>query len=161
MTDTTVDVRDNDVPAAERDARLARTWGTGRGFLAALSTVDHKIIGRRYIITAFVFLALGGVSAIIMRVQLARAENTVVGPDFYNQLFTVHGSTMMFLFAVPVMEAFAIYLVRSATGSFYRAAFSFGCVFWWTRGRTRAGSPTCRWQAPNSRRENGPTSGRK
>jgi cytochrome c oxidase subunit I len=96
---------------------LARTWGTRAGLLGALATVDHKIIGRRYIITAFVFLILGGLSAVAMRLQLARPESGLMGPDLYNQLFTMHGTTMMFLFAVPVMEAFAVYLVPLMVGT--------------------------------------------
>ena len=106
--------------ALERTAverQLAAVWRTPRGILAALSTVDHKIIGRRYIITAFVFLALGGVLAMLIRLQLARPEARVLGPDLYNQVFTVHGSNMMFLFAVPVMEAVAVYLVPLMVGT--------------------------------------------
>jgi cytochrome c oxidase subunit 1 len=111
------DRRDTAASEAEAAARLAHVWGTSRGIISALATVDHKIIGRRYIITAFVFLLLAGVNAIIMRVQLAGPENRVVGPDLYNQLFTMHGTTMMFLFAVPVMQAFAVYLVPLMVGT--------------------------------------------
>ena len=99
------------------DRQLARVWRTKRGLWAALTTVDHKIIGRRYIITAFVFLALGGILAMLMRLQLARPEARVLGPDLYNQVFTVHGSNMMFLFAVPVMEAVGVYLVPLMVGT--------------------------------------------
>src|SRR5204863_925780 len=90
---------------------------TRAGVIGALSTVDHKIIGRRYIITAFVFLALGGVLAVAMRAQLSRPENHFMGPDLYNQIFTMHGTTMMFLFAVPVMEAMAVFLVPLMLGT--------------------------------------------
>jgi cytochrome c oxidase subunit 1 len=102
---------------AETRARLARTWATPRGFIGALSSIDHKQVARRYMVTAFVFFALGGVLALLMRTQLAHAENTFIGPDLYNQLFTMHGSTMMFLFAVPVMEAVAVYLVPLMVGT--------------------------------------------
>src|ERR1700716_4465654 len=78
-------------------------WSLG----GALATVDHKIIGRRYIVTAFVFLALGGILAVLMRLQLAQPEARLLGPDRYHQIFTMHGANMMFLFAVPVMEAMA------------------------------------------------------
>jgi cytochrome c oxidase subunit 1 len=111
------DLRDTDLAATELSSRLAHVWGTPRGIIGALSTVDHKIIGRRYIITAFLFLFLAGLAAVAMRVQLARAENTLIGPDLYNQLFTMHGTTMMFLFAVPVMEAFGVYLVPLMVGT--------------------------------------------
>ncbi|WP_343715259.1 cytochrome c oxidase subunit I [Inquilinus sp.] len=110
-------LRDTDLDEVTLDRFLSRTWGTGRGLWARLSTVDHKIVGRRYIVTAFFFLILGGLAAVVMRLQLARPEAGVVGPDVYNQLFTMHGTTMMFLFAVPVMEAFAIYLVPLMVGT--------------------------------------------
>ncbi|ANM07802.1 cytochrome-c oxidase subunit 1 protein (plasmid) [Rhizobium phaseoli] len=99
------------------EALLRRTWSTPSGLLAALSTVDHKIIGRRYIATAFIFLLLGGVLALSMRLQLAFPEARFISADRYNQIFTVHGSNMMFLFAVPVMEAMAVYLVPLMVGT--------------------------------------------
>src|ERR1700709_38963 len=108
------DVELDDIELARR---LEQTWRTPSGFWAALSTVDHKIIGRRYIITAFVFLMLGGVLALLMRIQLAQPEARFIGPDRYNQIFTMHGANMMFLFAVPVMEAMAVYLVPLMVGT--------------------------------------------
>ena len=101
----------------ELERRLEQTWRTRSGFWAALSTVDHKIIGRRYIVTAFVFLVLGGLLAVAMRIQLAQPEARFIGPDRYNQIFTMHGTNMMFLFAVPVMEAMAVYLVPLMVGT--------------------------------------------
>jgi cytochrome c oxidase subunit I+III len=97
--------------------RLERTWGDAPGLWGALTTLDHKRIGLRYIVTAFGFFALAGVAALVMRFQLAHAENDLVGPDLYNQLFTMHGSTMMFLFAVPIMQAIGIYLVPLMVGT--------------------------------------------
>jgi cytochrome c oxidase subunit 1 len=111
------ELRDSDLAGRALTARLADTWGSGSGLVAALSTVDHKIIGRRYIITAFIFLFLGGLAAVAMRLQLSRPENTLIGPDLYNQLFTMHGTTMMFLFGVPIGEAFAVYLVPLMVGT--------------------------------------------
>ncbi|MDB5506801.1 MAG: cytochrome c oxidase, subunit [Devosia sp.] len=101
----------------ELRARLALTWGTAGGIWGALTTVDHKIVGRRYIVTAFIFLGLGGLAAMAMRLQLSRPEANLISPDLYDQLFTMHGTTMMFLFAVPVMEAFAVYLVPLMVGT--------------------------------------------
>jgi len=109
--------RDIGQPIEEVRARLSQTWASQGGLWGWLTTVDHKIIGRRYIITAFVFLLLGGVLAAVMRAQLARPESGLISPDLYNQLFTMHGTTMMFLFAVPVMEAFAVYLVPLMVGT--------------------------------------------
>jgi cytochrome c oxidase subunit I+III len=98
-------------------ARLMKAWGDKPGFWGWLTTIDHKRIAHRYLITAFVMFFLAGMAAFAMRVQLARAENGLIGPDLYNQLFTMHGTTMMFLFAVPVMEAVGIYLVPLMVGS--------------------------------------------
>src|SRR5215216_6473977 len=108
---------DNDLDRSALEASLAETWRTPVGLWGALATVDHKIIGRRYIVTAFVFLALGGVLAVLMRLQLAQPEARVLGPDRYNQIFTMHGANTMFLFAVPVMEAMAVYLVPLMVGT--------------------------------------------
>ena len=87
----------------ERHARLSEAWGEPPGFLGWFRVTNHKIIGKRFIVTAFIFFLLGGLLAAVMRTQLARPENTVLGPDKYNQFFTMHGTTMMFLFAVPMM----------------------------------------------------------
>jgi cytochrome c oxidase subunit I len=111
------DVRDTDVPTVLLERQLAVVWKTPRGLLAALTTVDHKIIGRRYIATAFGFLALGGVLALLIRLQLACPESRIIGPDLYNQIFTMHGANMMFLFAVPVMESMAVFLVPLMIGT--------------------------------------------
>src|SRR3954471_12075912 len=135
------DLRDTALSDAELRARLAKTWGTASGIIGRLSSVDHKVIGRRYIITAFIFLFLAGLAAVAMRIQLARPESRLIGPDLYNQLFTMHGTTMMFLFAVPVMEAFAVYLVPLMLGTrniafprlnaFSYWVFLFGGSFLW------------------------------
>ena len=97
--------------------QLEKVWKGRPGLLGWLTEVDHKAIGRRYIVTAFVFLLLGGIEAALIRAQLALPENALIGPDRYNQIFTMHGTTMMFLFAVPVMEAVAVYLVPLMIGT--------------------------------------------
>jgi cytochrome c oxidase subunit 1 len=111
------DLRDTALSRELLDRRLEQIWGTPRGILGALSTVDHKRIGCRYIATAFVFLLLGGVLALAMRLQLSRPEAGLISPDRYNQIFTMHGANMMFLFAVPIMEAMAVYLVPLMVGT--------------------------------------------
>jgi cytochrome c oxidase subunit 1 len=98
-------------------ARLNATWRRPPGILGWLATVDHKEIGRRYIITALIFLALGGVLALAMRTQLARPDSALISASRYNELFTMHGSTMMFLFAVPVMEGVAVFLIPLMLGT--------------------------------------------
>ena len=150
------ELRDTDVDDSERVRRLTEVWGTPRTLYGRLASVDHKVIGRRYILTAFAFLALGGVLALIMRVQLSGSDLKLLGPEAYNQLFTMHGSTMMFLFAVPVMEAMAVYLVPLMVGTrniaFPRLnAFSywmylFGGLFLWGAFVAKAG-PDVGWFA--------------
>ena len=101
----------------ELDRILSETWGDKPGLIGWLTTVDHKRVGKRYIFTAIGFLLLGGILALIMRLQLARPDSGLITADRYNQIFTMHGSTMMFLFAVPVMEAFGVYLVPLMVGT--------------------------------------------
>jgi cytochrome c oxidase subunit I+III len=98
-------------------SRLDDTWADEPGLVGWLSTVDHKRIGIRFVVTTLAFFVFAGLLAAVMRLQLARAENHLVGPDLYNQLFSVHGSMMMFLFAVPVMEAIALYLIPLMLGT--------------------------------------------
>jgi len=102
---------------AKLEARLERTWSRPRGIIGWLATVDHKEIGRRYIVTALLFLSLGGVLALAMRVQLAQPDNALISAQRYNELFTMHGSTMMFLFAVPVMEGVAVFIIPLMLGT--------------------------------------------
>jgi len=104
-------------PDAEHRERLAQTWAPRPGVLGWLSEVNHKAIALRYMVTAMGFFVLAGLLALVMRLQLARPGAHLVGPDLYNQIFTVHGSTMMFLFAVPVMEAMGLYLVPMMIGT--------------------------------------------
>jgi cytochrome c oxidase subunit I len=110
-------LRDTQLDDADGVEALGHTWRTPSGWRGFFSTVDHKIIGRRYIVTAFIFLALGGTLGLVMRLQLARPEARYLDPDLYNQIFTMHGSNMMFLFAVPVMEAMGVYLVPLMVGT--------------------------------------------
>ncbi len=98
-------------------AELRNSWREPTGVWGWLTTVDHKRIASRYVATAFLWFALAGVNAALMRIQLARPESTFIGPDRYNQLFTVHGTGMMFLFAVPVMAAMGLYLVPLMVGT--------------------------------------------
>jgi cytochrome c oxidase subunit 1/cytochrome c oxidase subunit I+III len=92
------------------DAALERLWETKPGLLGWLGSVDHKEIGKRYLVTAFAFLLAGGIEALVMRLQLARPEQAIVGPQAYNRLFTMHGMTMIFLYALPVLSGFSNFL---------------------------------------------------
>jgi cytochrome c oxidase subunit 1 len=108
---------DTDIPAGELAGRLSATWSDPPGLLGWLSSVDHKSIARRYLITAGIFLLLGGILSLMIRVQLSAPNRRWLSPDAYNQIFTMHGTTMMFLFAVPVMEAVAVFIVPLMVGS--------------------------------------------
>lgn len=106
------------VVETSRLEQLQRVWRDPAGFWGWWTHVNHRSIGKRFMVTAFAFFLAGGVLAALMRIQLARPENHFVGPDLYNQIFTMHGSTMMFLFAVPMMfEALAVYLVPLMVGN--------------------------------------------
>src|ERR1700689_2328557 len=86
--------------------RLKRIWETKPGLAGWISTVDHKEIGIRYIITAFAFLIAGGVEALIFRLQLAGPNLRLLPPEQYDHLFTMHGMTMIFLYRRPILSGF-------------------------------------------------------
>src|SRR6185369_1565922 len=116
--DAQMSTRRRELPHAEEDPEaLEATWTDPGGALGWLTHVDHKSIGRRYLVTAFAFFLAGGVLAALMRLQLARPDSSIIGPDLYNQIFSTHGTTMMFLFAVPVMQALGIYFVPLMVGA--------------------------------------------
>ncbi|WP_207462386.1 cytochrome c oxidase subunit I [Azospirillum sp. SYSU D00513] len=94
----------------EELATLKRVWKAPQGF-RLLTAVNNNIIGVMYIGTALLFFVLAGLLALAMRTQLAVPENNLLDHDTYNQFFTVHGTAMMFLFAVPVVEAIGVYLI--------------------------------------------------
>ncbi|MCE7984980.1 MAG: cytochrome c oxidase subunit I [Caldilinea sp. CFX5] len=96
---------------------LERTWQSPTGVINFLTAVNHRAVGARYLVTGFGFFVLAGIAALLMRIQLAVPDNTFLNPDLYNQIFTTHGTTMMFLFAVPIMEGIGIYLVPLMIGA--------------------------------------------
>ncbi len=96
---------------------IPRAWESPSGLAGALTTVDHKVIGVRYIVTGFIFFLLGGIQALIMRSQLLTPENTLISPQVYNQIFTMHGTTMIFFFATPILFGFGNYLVPLMIGA--------------------------------------------
>ncbi|MEZ5786044.1 MAG: cbb3-type cytochrome c oxidase subunit I [Xanthobacteraceae bacterium] len=101
----------NPVPRPDGELeRLEAAWAPPKGW-RLISAVNNNFIGMYYIGTALLFFLLAGILALIMRTQLATPESTLVGHELYNQLFTMHGTIMMFLFAVPVVEAFAVILL--------------------------------------------------
>jgi cytochrome c oxidase subunit 1 len=88
-----------------------------RGWTSWITTTDHKRIGIMYMVTTFVFFCLGGVEALMMRLQLGAPNNSLVTPTTYNQLFTMHGTTMIFLFVVPMMAGLANYFIPLMIGA--------------------------------------------
>ena len=109
---------DVDQAAIESERRqLAVTWRDATGVVGWLSQIDHKSIGRRFIATALIWFTLGGILAALMRLQLSRPDNDLLPPDLYNQIFTMHGTTMMFLFAVPIMLGIGVYFVPLMVGA--------------------------------------------
>ena len=96
-------------PEGELD-ELTRIWATPGGWRLP-TAINNTVIGTLYIGAAFLFFVLAGILALVMRAQLAVGDNDLVSQDLYNQLFTVHGTTMMFLFAVPAVEALGVMLL--------------------------------------------------
>src|ERR1700680_1062090 len=82
-----------------------------------LATVDHKRLGILYIVSALMFLVIGGVEALIIRIQLMHSHNNFVSPEVFNRMFTMHGTTMIFFVAMPVLFGFANYLVPLMVGA--------------------------------------------
>jgi cytochrome c oxidase subunit I len=105
------------IDSVDHEARLLRLWETSPGLKGFFTSVDHKQIGIRYIVTAFIFLALGGIEALVMRLQLAGPNLSLLTPAQYNQLFSTHGMTMIFLYAAPVLSGFSNYLWPLLLGS--------------------------------------------
>ena len=97
--------------------RLTKLWETPKGVYGWFASVDHKELGIRYLVTAFLFLIIGGVEALIMRIQLMHANETFVTPEMYNQLFSMHGITMIFWYASPILTGFSVYLVPLMAGA--------------------------------------------
>src|SRR3982751_5724620 len=106
-------------PAARgRLDRLDRIWAEREGVLGWLTTTNHKRIGILYFFTSIAFFVAGGVEALLMRTQLIGPDNTVLGPAAYNELMTMHGVTMIFLFVIPMTTgAFGNYLVPLMIGA--------------------------------------------
>ncbi|MBA3421851.1 MAG: cytochrome c oxidase subunit I [Thermoleophilaceae bacterium] len=106
-------------PAAQRRLdRLERIWKGPSGLVGWLTTVDHKRIGILYFFTSLTFFALGGLEALLIRTQLMGPNGEIVSPDFFNQLMSMHGITMIFLAVIPMqIGAFGNYLLPLMIGA--------------------------------------------
>jgi cytochrome c oxidase subunit I len=119
---TTAETAAPGVAAPQREAARPEIVAHGvderpKGWLSWLTTTDHKKIGIMYLCSTFLFFMLGGVEALLMRLQLSGSDNTILGPRIYNELVTMHGSTMIFLFVVPVLAGFGNYMVPLMIGA--------------------------------------------
>ena len=83
--------------------RLLELWETPRSLWGSLATVDHKKIGLRYLVTSLAFLVLGGIEALVLRVQLAASDLKFLDPESYDQLFTMHGVTIILVFPEAIV----------------------------------------------------------
>src|SRR5207253_1991586 len=105
-------------PARERVDRLDRLWAERPGVLGWLTTTDHKRVGLLYFWATLAFFGAGGVEALLMREQLAAPNGRLLGPATYDQLFTMHGLTMIFWFIIPMTTgAFGNYLLPLMLGA--------------------------------------------
>jgi cytochrome c oxidase subunit I len=108
------------VPAPARPAPVKlfrRPTGYQKGMWGWITTIDHKKIGIMYAVTAGIFFLFGGVEALLLRIQLGTPENTFLSADLYNQIFTMHGTTMIFLVIMPLSAGFANYLLPLMIGA--------------------------------------------
>nr|MDQ3574880.1 cbb3-type cytochrome c oxidase subunit I [Actinomycetota bacterium] len=103
-------------PEEEHEA-IEILWEEAPGAPGFFASVDHKRIGMRYIYTAFIFFFIAGLQALLLRAQLTTPDSQVMGPQTYNQMFTMHGTTMIFLFNTPVLAGFGNYLLPLQLGT--------------------------------------------
>ncbi|MCC5970575.1 MAG: cytochrome c oxidase subunit I [Pararhodobacter sp.] len=96
---------------------LNRVWANDRGWWGQITAVNHTTLGLRFMATALVFFAIGGVLAMMLRAQLATPAGVFLDTELYNQIFTMHGSIMMFLFAIPMLEGLGIWLLPKILGT--------------------------------------------
>jgi cytochrome c oxidase subunit 1 len=146
---------------APPDTGLLRRPRGDTGVWSWFTTVDHKRIGILYGVTAFVFFVIGGIEALLLRMQLAQPNGHILGAEAYNQLFTMHGTTMIFLVVMPMGAAFANYLVPLMIGArdvafprlnaFSYWTFLFGGIFMYS-SFLLGGAPNGGWfgYAPNT-----------
>ena len=88
-----------------------------KGLWSWVTSVDHKQIGIMYILSALLFLIVGVAEAVMMRIQLAKPMNDFLTPDMYNQIFTMHGTTMVFLMGMPLLFGFMVYFTPLMIGA--------------------------------------------
>jgi len=118
--------------SATAEQRLTTLWERPHTIYGWLATVDHKDLGIRYLFTAFCFLLVGGLEALAMRIQLARADHNFLTPEMYDQIFSMHGITMIFWYAAPILSGFSVYLVPLMIGARDMAFPRLNAFTYWT-----------------------------
>ena len=103
-------------PSLPQELELERVWANLPGF-GSLAAVNHTSVGLRFMLTGTVFFLIGGILAMLMRTQLALPEQDILTADVYNQVFTMHGTVMMFLFAIPILEGLGLYMIPKLIGA--------------------------------------------
>lgn len=121
-----------DWEALTTEEKMEQVWADPPGVIGWFKALQNDRIGVRIMTTAFFFFLLGGINALLMRTQLAQPENTFLSAQRFNELFTMHGSTMMYLFAVPMMEGFAILLLPLVLGNREMPFPRLGVFSWFT-----------------------------
>ena len=171
ITEEPLALTTGDTSTVERPLGVLTRPQGGNGWKDWVSTVDHKKIGIMYGVSAMFFFVVGGVEALLIRLQLAAPEGQILSADVYNQVFTMHGVTMVFLFIMPLAAAFANYLIPLQIGArdvaFPRLnALSFwiwlsGAIFLNTSWLVGGGGADCGWfcYSPNSGLAFSPTNG--
>ena len=109
---------------------LDEHWRSPQGW-RGWSAVNHTAMGRRFMVAALCFFLVGGVLAMLIRAQLATSHSGFLDSELYSQIFTMHGTVMMFLFAIPMLEGFAFYLLPKMLGARDLAFPRLGAYAWW------------------------------
>lgn len=114
-----------------RHRRLSAIWASEPGWKGWFSTVNHNDVGVMFLVTSFFYFLVGGILAMLIRAQLATPHSAFAGPEIYSQIFTMHGTIMMFLFAIPTFEGLAIYLLPKMLGTRDLAYPRLGAYGYW------------------------------
>src|SRR5690606_28016348 len=116
--------------AVARHQELEAVGGTPPG-LSNLSSVNHTVVGKRFIVASLIFFLIGGVLAMLMRTQLSTSQGAFMEAGVYSQVFTMHGTIMMFLFAIPMVEGFSFYVLPKMLGARDMAYPRLGAFAWY------------------------------
>jgi len=114
------------------ESQLTDLWETPKTIRGWFATVDHKELGMRYLVTAFLFLIIGGLESLLVRLQLVHSNMNLLSGEAYDQIFTLHGVTMIFWYASPILSGFAIFLIPLMIGARDMAFPRLNAFTYWT-----------------------------